>query len=1615
MNRFRLASLLLLCVVNIFCLAQPIGFRVDEQKVKNCVPFIEIPTNLYEDIIDDNGRKNGRAPTSINRDANYTIPVVFHIIHKDSIGNISDEQVYNALDLLNQDFNANNPDIIGVPDTFKNIIGNANVTFKLAQQAPNGSCSNGINRYLSPYSEKWDFYWTDDGQYFLDEIRSTYYWDVDKYLNIYVVNYSENSGISAFPYQVEARLNGKKWLDGIMIRHYNLGNIETAIDNALPHVLAHEAGHYFNLLHAWGNWWYPGSSELDWYIDCNQQNENCPDFYCSSDDLVKDTPNCKGFNNYICPAELLNTCVDEENDLPDNTQNIMDYSCMIMFTEGQVQRMHEALNSNTAKRNNLWSEENLNYTLNCTNTVAAQPCYQIYSSYIRGLDVVQNNYGYIMTSAYDTQIKARYKINDGDWIELPETDKYYFPIQNIEKCAAYQIQISEKCGDIFSPWTTNRFFYTNGEDVQFTSTNKFTTTIEKQDETAFNANDASITINAINGTPPYTFSWSTGDTTNALTNIMPGKYYVTVSDSSGCSVTDAIVIEKLYCDSLEVTVNYTNQKYNNTADGNIEIVANGGPLPYTYLWSNGNTNSQIDSLLPGEYWFVLADSFQCQITDTIKIDAVDCSTLNTTFTSSDETDFKAFDGFIEAQVNGGTPPYNFYWSENDTTALISNLTVGDYVLTTTDLIGCQVFDTITVKAAYCNNLAIDILTTNLSYRNANDATALATPFGGKPPYTFNWSTGDTLPLTNNLKAGTYSLQVFDSNLCETTVIFDINLYNCDNFNVNFNTSYINYLNSNDGAIQITSHNGYDPLQILWSTGETNDGIDNLYAGDYWVEIKDSLGCVFTDTLVVSNVDCDTLQLNITTVNQTYVNYNDGSISIDVEKGVMPYNINWSTGDNQFQLNNLSPGEYSFYFEDDMGCVVIDTIFIEPIVCDTFNLAISFVEESYVGANDAEATATTINGVPPFQYYWSTLNTLPSINGLTTGDYVLNVTDGVGCQVSDTVLIRNSYCDNLAIDILTTNLSTRNSNDATAIALASGGKAPYKFLWSTGDTLASIANLNAGIYTLQIVDSNLCETEMIFDIYQYDCDNFNINFNISYIDYLNSNDGAIQITSHNGFDPLQILWATGDTIDRINNLYAGEYWVEVIDSTGCVFSDTLYVSNVDCDSLQLNIATTNQTYYNQNGGSISIEVENGIMPYTINWSTGDSLLQLNNLSPGEYSFYFEDNAGCIAIDTIFILPIICNNFDIEAEFDVESYVGANDAKANVSVFNGTAPLSYYWSNGETKSDIYNLEPAIYSVAVYDANGCYAQDTITINALQCNINYQVEVTDESYYDANDGTATIIINKQKTPYTFYWSTGDTLPNIKNLPPNVYYLTISDKNGCAVSDSIIINERDCSQFSANVLIENATCSGNNNGSIQLTNFENAIEPVQYFWNKDTLLTNNFLTNLSSGFYLFDAIDSYGCSINSAFRVTNETQILIETIITPESWQDNSDGSIATIVTGGTAPYNYKWSTEETTETINNVSSGLFTVAVTDATGCSAIATNLLVEILAECLESSMITDTVNLNSKTYKVKNFIESNATINTGEQVIFKAGNFIYLNNGFEVPKGAEFSITIEDCE
>jgi len=243
---------LLICFIFLVS-AQPNPFVNNNPHKQVCVQNTDIDETLLADIVQQKSTQQNRRTVQNN----YTIPVVFHIIHKDGAENISDAQIYDALNGLRQDFNSGNTDLVQVPAPFAGIIGNASINFVLAQQAPDGSCTNGINRYFSGYDETYNYFWTDDGQYYLNTIKANHHWDTDKYLNIYVVNQSYNSGLAYFPYQVEAQPNAWKWLDGIMIRHYNVGNIGTAKHNNLPHVLAHEVGHYLDLMHIWGNWFYP--------------------------------------------------------------------------------------------------------------------------------------------------------------------------------------------------------------------------------------------------------------------------------------------------------------------------------------------------------------------------------------------------------------------------------------------------------------------------------------------------------------------------------------------------------------------------------------------------------------------------------------------------------------------------------------------------------------------------------------------------------------------------------------------------------------------------------------------------------------------------------------------------------------------------------------------------------------------------------------------------------------------------------------------------------------------------------------------------------------------------------------------------------------------------------------------------------------------------------------------------------------------------------------------------------------------------------------------------------------------------------------------------------------
>lgn len=267
----------------------------------------------------------------------YIIPVVFHIMHEYGAENISDAQVIDEVRILNEDFQMRNADTSVIVPSFKNLKADINFEFRLAKLDPNGNCTNGILHVESATTNIGD-----DGVKF-DQ------WDPAMYLNIWVVK-TIQSGAAGYAYYPSSA-DGWPAIDGIVILSDYVGSIGTGT-YFRARALTHEIGHYMDLEHVWGSTNNPG-------VACG-------------DDGVSDTPETKGWSTCNLNGSVCNPPIIE------NVQNYMEYAyCSKMYTIGQKQRMHNAINSTIANRSNLWSNANLIATgtddASFTNSVTCKP------------------------------------------------------------------------------------------------------------------------------------------------------------------------------------------------------------------------------------------------------------------------------------------------------------------------------------------------------------------------------------------------------------------------------------------------------------------------------------------------------------------------------------------------------------------------------------------------------------------------------------------------------------------------------------------------------------------------------------------------------------------------------------------------------------------------------------------------------------------------------------------------------------------------------------------------------------------------------------------------------------------------------------------------------------------------------------------------------------------------------------------------------------------------------------------------------------------------------------------------------------------------------------------
>lgn len=257
-----------------------------------------------------------------------TIPVVVHVVYSNSTQNISNQQVYSQIDVLNKDYRALNSDIGGVPSVWSSLVADVEIEFALATCDPNGWATNGITRTETTVTN-----WNGSDNVKVTSLGGHDPWPAADYLNIWVCNIG--SGLLGYAYQPGI----SPLLDGVVIGFRYFGD-EGTLSNTydLGRTATHEIGHYFNLDHLWG-------------VQADNLN-------CNLDDAVADTPKQQE-PNYGCGTTYPNeTCGTGANS--DMFNNYMDYGndqCLFFFTNGQKARMLAALNG---PRVSLLSSEGLN-------------------------------------------------------------------------------------------------------------------------------------------------------------------------------------------------------------------------------------------------------------------------------------------------------------------------------------------------------------------------------------------------------------------------------------------------------------------------------------------------------------------------------------------------------------------------------------------------------------------------------------------------------------------------------------------------------------------------------------------------------------------------------------------------------------------------------------------------------------------------------------------------------------------------------------------------------------------------------------------------------------------------------------------------------------------------------------------------------------------------------------------------------------------------------------------------------------------------------------------------------------------------------------------------------
>ena len=677
-------------------------------------------------------------------------------------------------------------------------------------------------------------------------------------------------------------------------------------------------------------------------------------------------------------------------------------------------------------------------------------------------------------------------------------------------------------------------------------------------------------VQVFNGTLPYNYSWSNGGSTAVINGIGSGTYSVVCEDAIGCK--DSLEVTLNEPDSLLLNVSIVQASCKAVADGIINLNLTGGRAPYSYVVDAVTyPTSTITGLLAGSHQVVVRDSANLCTIDTTIIVPYDTNwndvVVDSIFTPS--CSYTA-DGQIQLDNTNGL---NLNWLDNNSTsALRSNLNSGTYTVEVANSQGCK--DSITAVVPARDSLFWNQFNTTIAAcLSANNAQISFQATGGVAPYNYLLN-NTTLPgtIADSLFAGTYTITLQDSVGCQidstVTIAADTNWYSLLLDTIISPSCF----GLSDGKILFNS-SGFDPNTTFGWLDKPLAGLnrDTLSAGTYTLFINNAGLCFDTLSFVV--MEPDLLKIDsLFTMNTTCLTASDGEIAVFVSGGTQPYSYYVNGNAQTPPLNSFSTGIYNIEVSDTRGCTTDTTVNV-GYYQNWYNIVLqNEISPLCYGDFTGEIILSTSDGNPPnVTWQWSDdPNANFSRTGLSSGTYVLTISDLSGCQDSMVVVLDEP--DKIGFLPVVTEETCFGDKQGTIDLNPFGGTKPYSISWLGSTAVGSIlTGTQVGTYYPTLIDNNGCVRSDTITVNGPDSLYFITN--IRNPKTCSSFDGLIEMLPFGGFSPYSYYLNTTMTNAVTTGLGPGNYILEVQDSKNCSISENISLTVIDRYALYIPNAFT----------------------------------------------------------------------------------------------------------------------------------------------------------------------------------------------------------------------------------------------------------------------------------------------------------------------------------------------------------------------------------------------------------------------------------------------------------